>query len=332
MSRRLDKPDKKALAARAAGPPVVRRLTAVPGVGPAVTKAWRWWFERSRQQEFHRLNAPAAAAFRANTPALDVIQRRVLDDLRGQGVATVRASELIGDREPFTSLARQVQAWIESPDVQAAERSYGLDSVSGNDKSYLVRMFGKGDALPWGPWLDLAVHQRVLDVVNSYLELHARINYIDVWNTLPLEREGPDVGSQQWHRDPEAPRMVKVFTYFTDVTPDAGPLVVVPRSRRGERYGHLWPQDGIRGSRPPAGELERLIPASEWIECTVPAGTLVFADTSSFHRGGRARRTRRVLSVTSYVPPGSAWPRTFDVRPDSLPAGLPSEARYALLS
>jgi hypothetical protein len=325
--------DKERLAAWAAGPPAVQRLKSMPLIGPLARTVWRWRFNRLIEERFRARNAEGAAAFGANVPLLGAAQRGVLDGLRRQGIAIVRAEELFGGREPLASLTREVDAWLASADVQTQESSYRHQSVEHNYKDYLVRMFAKGEKLRWdSPWLQFAAHPRVLDVVNSYLGLHARLNYVDVWNTLPLDREGPDIGSQRWHRDPEAPRMVKVFTYFTDVTPDAGPLIVIPSSRRGGRYGQLWPQEFPRGSHPPPNALERRIPKSEWVTCTVPAGTMVFADTSAFHRGGRANRSRRVLSVANYVPPASFWPRTFDVDRDTIPDDLPPSARFALLS
>jgi hypothetical protein len=254
-----------------------------------------------------------------------------LADLSATGVAIVSGDELFGASEPMASLRRAADAWIASAEVAAQERDYQRAAVGGSAKSYLVRMYGKGGLLPWdSPWLQQAISARVLDIVNSYLGMFARINYVDVWDTVPLEREGPDVGSQRWHRDPEAPRLVKVFTYFTDVRADSGPLIVVPRSRRGDRYGSLWPQEFPGGSHPPPDELERRIPSSEWVVCAVPAGTLVLADTSSFHRGGRATGSRRVLSVVNYVPPGSPWQRSFELDRAATPATLSAAARRAL--
>jgi hypothetical protein len=325
--------DKKAFAAETAGPPLVRRLTRAPLVGPAVDRSWRWWFRRQVDQRYRRGNVAAASAFRAAPPVLSTVQQRVLHELQSRGVAIVAARDLFEDVAPLAALAHEVDRWIASDAVQEAERRYGAEAVAGNLKSYLVRMFGKGGSMSWdSPWLRFAVDARVLDVVNSYLGLLSRINYIDVWDTVPLAREGEDVGSQQWHRDPEAPRLVKVFTYFTDVGPDSGPLIVVPFSRRGDRYGALWPQEFPRGSRPPRQELEALIPSSEWVACVVPAQTIVFADTSSFHRGGRAIGSRRVVSVVNYVPPGSPWPRSFEVDRAAAPDDLAPAARFALLS
>ena len=67
----------------------------------------------------------------------------------------------------------------------------------------------------------------------------------------------------------------------------------VPKSRRGERFGSLWPQEFPKGSVPPPEEFEREIPPSAWHTCAYPAGTLVFVDTSGFHRGGRASRAMK---------------------------------------
>lgn len=325
--------DKATLDRWAAGPPAVQRLQQAPVVGPAARSLWKWWFAHRLDRFYRRGDAEAVARFAASMPALDAVQRRVVDDLNRRGVAMVAAHEFFGSDEPFATLRHEVDLWLASPDVQAREQRYRDQPTDHSEKAYLLRMFGPGSHFGWdSAWLQMAAHQRMLDVVNTYLGLHARINYIDAWNTLPLVRTGPDVGSQRWHRDPDAPKLVKVFTYFTDVTPDSGPLVVIPQSRGGERHGNLWPQEFPRGSHPPPDVLERRIPQSEWVVCTVPTGTMVFADTSSFHRGGRATVSRRVLALSSYVPPSSVWPRRYTVDPGSLPATLSPAARVALTS
>src|ERR1700691_1946914 len=54
------------------------------------------------------------------------------------------------------------------------------------------------------PLLQLALSTELLDTVNSYLGLNSRLNQINFWYTIPLEK--PDrirIASQNWHRDPE---------------------------------------------------------------------------------------------------------------------------------
>ena len=159
----------------------------------------------------------------------------------------------------------------------------------------------------------------------------SKMLYIDAWNTIALEHDGPPIGSQRWHRDPEDIKLVKVFLYFSDVDLTAGPTYYIPNSRKGEKYGHLWPQKIPRGSVPPLEALEELIPCSDWEVCTYPAGTFVFVDTVGFHKGGRATHRNRVFATWTFVSQGSLWPRVFKIDPPPDPQELSPAARFALI-
>jgi hypothetical protein len=64
---------------------------------------------------------------------------------------------------------------------------------------------------------------------------------------------------------------------------------------------------------------------------TGPAGTMIFCDTSGFHRGGFAKTTPRVLSIWSYVSPeAESKSHRFDVELEGREAEFSMDARAAL--
>ena len=65
--------------------------------------------------------------------------------------------------------------------------------------------------------------------------------------------------------------------------------------------------------------------------CVYPAGTLLFVDTTGFHRGGQATNARRVLATCTYVPQACVWPRAFRLD-GPRPEALSDAARFALLT
>jgi hypothetical protein len=97
---------------------------------------------------------------------------------------------------------------------------------------------------------------------------------------------------------------VKVFVYFSRVEPGAGPFEYLRGSVPGGRYGDLWPWS-IRWRYPPEEEVATRIPESAVLTATGETGTVIFCDTSGFHRGGFARTDPRILSVSTYVSPAS---------------------------
>jgi hypothetical protein len=121
-----------------------------------------------------------------------------------------------------------------------------------------------------------------------------------------------------------------VFVYFSDVDANAGPFEYVPQSAPGERFGDLWPWQP-EGIYPPQEEFESTIPAPEWLTATGPAGTVIFCDTSGFHRGDWARTNPRILSTHTYVGSASAKRPRFELEP-ALDRGELSPAARSVLS
>jgi hypothetical protein len=198
-------------------------------------------------------------------------------------------------------------------------------------KEYLV-MLHRDQGIPRvaldHPILQLGLDRCLLDIVNSYFGLWARLNYVDLWYTIPLGADQPVKASQRWHRDPEDDKILKVFLYFSDVNEEAGPLEYIVGSRRsGGPYSRLWRY----GSYPPQQELDARTQDAERVVCTGAPGTFVFCDTSGFHRGGHARSRARVFSVLSYLSPASLSPRLFTLDGSERVDQYSGAAQFALL-
>jgi hypothetical protein len=145
----------------------------------------------------------------------------------------------------------------------------------------------------------------MLDVVNAYRGLWTKLLSVDNVYTVPFPGSEERVGSQNWHRDPEDLHVVKVFLYFSDVDHEAGPFEYVQGSAEGGRYGDAWPWRVRGGTYPPTGELEKLVSPSDRVTAEGRAGTIIFCDTSGWHRGGFAKSKPRTLSIHTYVSPAS---------------------------
>ena len=64
----------------------------------------------------------------------------------------------------------------------------------------------------------------------------------------------------------------------------------MPRSFPGGELGDLWPWYPGYDGYPPEGEFERRMEGKRIETFTGQRGTLIFCNTSGFHRGGYARR------------------------------------------
>ena len=248
-------------------------------------------------------------------------------------------ADLFADSSRWTALAEDMGVFVEETESVLPSMSRD-DRVAAFGKAFLVRRFrprqdeqgkkrmtvGVSD-----PWVRLGTSSDMLGIVTTYRDGLMRLHDFDNWYTVP-DPDVPDrVASQHWHRDGWEDHIVKVFTYFSDVDAEAGPFEYVRGSAAGGKYGSLWPwQD--REVYPPQDELTAAIDERDCVSLTGGAGTIVFCDTSGFHRGGFARTKPRILSYHTYLSDEGQGRhrRKFDVDWSGDGAGLSPESRYAL--
>lgn len=290
--------------------------------------------------------------FEAAQPLLAETGQRLLQELRARGVASIGYQELGGDAELWRRLddlvgdfVSGVKILLNQGDTNDAARAgrlgslthnqdrirrYGTDAAKADD--YLIKLYPEEQSHDWeNPLLRIGLSAPVLDLVNSYLGLWGKLIYTDVWHTNPRPAENR-VGSQEWHRDREDRRMVKVYLYLSPQDEAAGPLQYVSGSQLGGPYQGLWSwQPSDTAFRYPAeGELERAVPASQWVTCLGPKGTLVFCDTSGLHRGGITKAGARIVATWTYVTPASLFQRRFSVPKEDAKYRLSEAAKFAV--
>lgn len=103
-------------------------------------------------------------------------------------------------------------------------------------------------------------------------------------------------------------------------------------SAAGGPYGGLWPWT-IKGGYPPQEEVVSRISDESVVTATGEPGTVIFCDTSGFHRGGFAKSNPRILSVSTFVSPASYLARRKNRRfsvGDAPEGHLPAPVDFAL--
>jgi hypothetical protein len=300
------------------GSGIIRELSKVPLVGPpidsAVTLAVRlsnyiWTRQTYPIKWKHFSNSASHRLFVQQRPVLNEQQRAVVNDLSRDGVAFIPFQALIGAKALWVQLNEIVDDFRTSNVVQDRIKTYPAEfssrEMSGDD--YLIKLLPKHPTFELNhPLLQLFLNPSLLNVVNSYQELWAKLIYVDIWHTIPGDM-GRRIGSQNWHRDPEDMKMVKVYVYFSDVDLAAGPLEYVRGSNRQGQYGNLWKWHALDGPHryKTEEELQREVPFEQFVNCVGPSGTVIFCDTSGLHRGGIATSGARVLATCTFVTPAS---------------------------
>jgi Phytanoyl-CoA dioxygenase (PhyH) len=307
--------------------------------------------ETYRRHDQELSNPESRRLFEANPPQLDQDQQEVLGSIKAEGLAVIPFAKLF-DEAVWNELSADSAAFQQRVETELASGGKKKKKVKAGAKAFakaakrenagkpkkkkfiLHREFKAGTEVPMAnPWMKLAASPRVIDVVNSYLGLWTKLSYVDEWYTVPGGSEAERLGSQRWHRDYNDQHLIKVFLYMTDVDEGSGPFEYVPGSAQGGPYENEWPWEPLGETYPDPEEFARRIPTSAVRTLTAPAGTLIFCNTSGFHRGGFATERRRVLGVLNYVSPASLASlveRNYRVDADKLPPDLPDAVRFAL--
>ena len=278
-------------------------------------------------------NRDARRRYSQATPTLDDVQQRVLERLRTEGYATLPFSELVPDPAVREELEADAARFVSETEAGLAREAEGGESALRRraGKEFVVRKYSRDVELGLDdPWLRLGVNPRLLDLANAYLQMWSKLEYVDVWYTPPAggdERKS----SQRWHRDFNDRHLLKAFLYLVDVDEATGPFEYVPRSAPGGELDRLWPWRPLGDNYPPEDEFAERVNGRS-VTFTAPKGTIIFCNTSGFHRGGFARGKPRALATWTWDSPASlkALSDRNYLFADRNGAGLDEAQRYAL--
>jgi len=278
-------------------------------------------------------NRAARRRFEQSQPTLDDVQRRVLEQLRADGYATLPFAELVPDAAVWQELEADAQRFVAQTEAGLAREQEGGEAQlrRREGKEFLVRKNSRDEHLgPDDPWLRLGINPRLLDLANAYLGMWSKLEYVDVWYTAPA---GTDErrASQRWHRDFNDRHLLKAFVDLVDVDEATGPFEYVPRSAPGGELEQLWPWRPLGENYPPEDEFAERVNGRS-VTFTAPKGTVILCNTSGFHRGGFATSKARVLATLTWDSPASlkALSDRNYAFADGTAAGLSDQQRFAL--
>ncbi|MBV9953299.1 MAG: hypothetical protein JO291_15200 [Acidimicrobiia bacterium] len=264
---------------------------------------------RGGNEAWWRYGANGLAAW-SHLAAAHALPEAVLDidgQLTTTGVAVSHVEDLFGDVRPFTSLRLHVERLlvVKGPAIRDA-RAQGEDSVQ-------VSLTGEHPTLrPTDPLVRFVLDPRLVAVPDHFYRMPARLLECKVWQTI-AGRNAP-VRTQRWHRDRPGDRhVVKCFVYLNDVDDDAGPFCFALGSQRGQ-----LPMDGVASGRD--GLVDRFDDATvesafSIRRCSGPAGTVIFANTTGLHMGGRSTAGERLM-LTAQFGSAAAWQRRYFDAPE----------------
>ena len=233
------------------------------------------------------------------------LEQKVARELKQNGISVVHFNDLLPAYH-FSELQKLAEGLVQKAAIQetikAIEAGARPDAISG--KFYLVRPWGNRPVLDVNDkFLKVCLSDPILRIVCCYFGMFSRLVDIGLWYNVVTD--GSDVFSQRWHRDNEDRQIVKIFLYLRDVDHTNGPFCYIPKTHNAGPYKRIFPQTIELSMYPPEGAVEKAFATIQKQVCIGKAGTIIFADTTGFHKGGHPKFGGRLLLNAYYATNGS---------------------------
>jgi hypothetical protein len=249
-------------------------------------------------------NRTSRSQFGQEPTQLDDLQQSILADVRAQGFSLRSFQEVFADEAHWRELVAMRDRFVSETEADLAAGGEHVRVREG--KEFVVRLHSYGVELGLDdPWFRAVASRRLLDIANAYVQMWSKLEYVDVWYSVPQPAQAERISSQRWHRDYNDKHLLKVFLYLVDVDEAMGPFQYVAGSQPGGPHADAWGWRPLGQNYPTEEELEARIPPDAVQTFTGPAGTLLFCNTAGFHRGGFSTTKPRVLATATYSSPAS---------------------------
>ncbi len=236
---------------------------------------------------------PDVLAYRLRSrPAPSLEMHRVIAELNRHGVARTSVTALLPSDEPFRALQDEVDdlqraraaelATVRSDGVRCAHKTYSYEFLDARSPGAVHTRFASQPEFRY--------------IADQYFGLRSRLRAANTWLTLVSADEARQ--SQTWHRDPEDRYIVKIFALLSDVDDGCGPFQYASGSHMKSKDAHVRTYDKYGLSD---DDMATLIPRDRWFVGTGAPGTIIFADTRGYHKGGLARQRERLVFIGMYL-------------------------------
>lgn len=258
-------------------------------------------------------NFRSQAMYRLNSHSLSPAARRVADELKQNGICITSVKELFGSNEMLDKISAEVSRIENEKSAEITERRRHVGEVA-DEKSFLFCVLGDAFQLdPDSPFGQFALSPVIRQIANDYYGMFTELRYYDVWRNF--KTDAPAMRSQLWHRDRDDKGIMKIFLYLDDVDEGAGPFTYAPGTHL---HGPIrkdppsfFESEKRRNPRSTDEQMATVVPQDKWIKGLGVKGTVIFADTAGYHKGGLARERDRLLFNMMYVSPASEARTTF---------------------
>lgn len=266
--------------------------------------------KKGRQSEFvwrYGFNFRPSVGYKLNGSAgSDRAASKVIKDLNRNGIAVTTVDECLGENACFAELEAAVADLLEKRSGELEQLKAKATDKAIGEKTFNVELLGSPvDFDPQSVFARFALQKTLLSIANAYFGMLVKLRYYNVWYTFATNAEARE--SQLWHFDREDNYILKIFLYLRDVDEGAGPFTYAPQTHRKGKLSGRQPayhlEQNVRRSTDE--QMAAVVPEADWVRATGKKGTIVFADTRGFHKGGEARTEDRLMYTCMFTSPAS---------------------------
>lgn len=252
------------------------------------------------------LNWRQSVGYTFAKPVLSAECQRILRDVNENGIAMTSCEALLSDQSLYDELRSEIDVLEKefAPKIDVARARAG-DAAAIGEKTFLFFLLGEKPQIDSeSVFTRFALQKELLGVANAYLGLWSQLRYYNVWHTLA--NTGPARESQLWHRDRDDCLTLKVFLYLNDVGEGAGPFTYAKQTHPKGR-NRSEPEFSLEGTvkRSTDAQMSGAAPRDTWCKAVGRRGTVIFADTRGYHKGGEARTDDRIMYTCMFLSPAA---------------------------
>jgi hypothetical protein len=252
--------------------------------------------------------------FLKNKPLLNNVQKEVLFSLNKYGYAKSSINDLFKENNNYLNEFNLLVEKIKKSNDYLNSKENFKNNLNSPGKHYIHMVSSNKDfdIDPSSLLIKFIISHEIIDIINSYFQLIAKLNTADFWITFLDSSKSQRTNAQRWHRDRDDTKIVKVFLYLNEITKESGATEYLRFSRRGEKYSKLanFSYGNIAPWKvyPDQNKLNNQIDTEDLISLNGKIGTLYFVDTTGLHRGGFSEKLNfgeRLFGYWNFVSPAS---------------------------
>lgn len=214
--------------------------------------------------------------------------KSISNDIRNEGYAIFEQKLNINSINKLKELSLKMKAKV------------GKNYINFDPKNKIsnIYKFSSNDIINDELVQDLIMDPLLINIAGEYIGANPIFDFPAMWWSTDSKKINEDA-AQDFHFDLDRPKWLKIFIYLTDVDENNGPHCYISQSHKaGNKPQNILERGYVRVSDK---ELTKYYHKNKFKEITGPAGTIVFGDTSCWHKGKPIIKGDRLIIQLEYT-------------------------------